>query len=148
MNVNVCQPYYLFKHSVAPEQGTKVGVGLVQLAHCGCTLSWEEWMKHCFQAVNAECAPSFTPLHLKWWQLVDWACSAGAVTPLRIFQSNAGVRSFRANLQKCLQYPVSLFVLAWRSGRDDAPFESKYASYVCGNHRMLFVPRVSCWVHC
>lgn len=28
-------------------------------------------MKHCFQAVNGECAAFFTPLHLKWWQPVD-----------------------------------------------------------------------------
>lgn len=37
-------------------------------------------MKHCFQAVNGECAASLTPLHLKWWQLVDWVRSECSVT--------------------------------------------------------------------
>lgn len=59
-------------------------------------------MKHCFQAVNGECAASFTPLHLKWWQLVDWARSEFSVTPLCVFQSNAG--------QGRLQYPACLFI--------------------------------------
>lgn len=50
-------------------------------------------MNHCFQAVNGECAASITPLHLKWWQLVDGARSESSVTLQRVFQSNTGVAS-------------------------------------------------------
>lgn len=84
------------RRRLAPEQGTKpaTAVRLLQLPRRGCALAGrEEWMKHCFQAVNGECAASFTPLHLKWWQLVARACSECSVTLLCVSQSDAGVRS-------------------------------------------------------
>lgn len=61
---------------------------LLQLPDCGFSLfRREQWMKHCFQAVNGECTASFAPLHLKWRQLVD--CASAAC----FYQSSAGVES-------------------------------------------------------
>lgn len=64
-------------------------------------------MKHCFQAVNGECAAFFTPLHLKWWQPVD--CDSTVC-----FSVRRSYQISRMSLEICPQNPICLFILVSR----------------------------------
>lgn len=86
-----------------------------------------EWMKHCFQAVNGECATSFIPLHLKWWQLAD-RDSPLARVPASDLQKRARKKS----------PPVMLMTRRCGDTSDEILWKPYIASEMCSFYLFLF----------
>lgn len=75
-------------------------------------------MKHCFQAVNGECAASFTPLDLKWLQLVDWAGSECSVTRQCVFFNQIPVSDLQNESRKLSSAPSVFIYFSVKAQRD------------------------------
>lgn len=89
-------------------------------------------MKHCFQAVNGECAAFFTPLHLKWWQPVD--CDSTVC-----FSVRRSYQISRMSLEICPQNPICLFILVSRPAGIVSPACVTLLRAACKAHIALCV---------